>query len=235
MRAKADLATSRQGGLAVRAVLAAFRDLERLRCTTRRIARGRLVWSGGGRLRRPCRRPTRGAGSAGLRTNRSRRLRHPSRSRRGQPSRSAIQLLQRFRRQRDVRRREVANARRIRARRSTLGAEYVAHLSIHDQVATGAAEQLHQRELIILVGLHAQLATMEPVREDVLVEFPHLERLCEVTRIAGAYRPHEVAVHRFDVIHSGSCEVPLSRVVWLWCEAMVAPRRMVCHRERGPG
>ena len=134
VRAEADVATARQGTLAVRAVLPAIRDPERPWRATRRIARGGLVRSGCGRLRCPWRRPTRGDGSAGLRSHRARRLRRPPRAGRSLTTRSAIQLLQCLWRQRDVRRREVANARRVRARRLALGAEDVAHLPVDDEV-----------------------------------------------------------------------------------------------------
>ena len=195
MRTETDLATRRKRSLAVGTAFPTLSDRERTRNALRRVvggcagvglrrARGTHAWRGRGVLPR-ARRRARNRGTA------------PARARRG----ARLQRIERFRCERDMRRGEITNRRRVRIRRRPLGAQDVAHLAVDHQVTVRAAEQLHQRELVVLIGLEAELPPMQAVGEDCLIELAHLERLREVLRKGRADCAHEMAIHPFDVIH----------------------------------
>src|SRR6185312_11905743 len=62
-------------------------------------------------------------------------------------------------------------------------------------------EKLGQRDLIILIGLETELTTIEPIRQDRLIERADVERLREVLRISRAHGAHEVPVHPIEIVH----------------------------------
>lgn len=76
---------------------------------------------------------------------------------------------------------------------------------VHDQVVARAGEQLGQSDLVIVVRLYPQFATIMAVRKYRLIQFADVERLPEILRKAGANCPHEVAVHPIEVVHCVGC------------------------------
>lgn len=76
---------------------------------------------------------------------------------------------------------------------------------VHDQVVARAGEQLGQSDLVIVVRLYPQFATIMAVRKNRLIQLADVEWLPEILRKAGANCPHKVAVHPIEVVHCVGC------------------------------
>src|SRR6185437_1763822 len=89
----------------------------------------------------------------------------------------------------------------IRVRRLELRPKGIAHAVVDDQIIARAGEELGERDLVVLVGLEAELAAMMPVRQDALVQLTDAERLRQILREPGADGAHQLAVHPIDIVH----------------------------------
>ena len=100
-----------------------------------------------------------------------------------------------------MRRRELADHRGIGIGRRELRGQHVTHPIVHYEVATWTGEQVEEDQLVILVRLQSEVATVQAVGKNRLIQLAHLERLRQHGRVLRADRAHEVPVHPLDVVH----------------------------------
>jgi hypothetical protein len=112
-----------------------------------------------------------------------------------------MQLSHRGRGQSHLRCCELAKHSRLRVRRRELARQSFAHSVINNEIVAHSSEQLQQYELIILVGLQAQLAPMVTVREKILIELRDLERLRQVRWVARLNRLNQLPECAIEGVH----------------------------------
>src|SRR5205823_15008940 len=103
--------------------------------------------------------------------------------------------------QRYVRTPELAERARVRILCCELRAQRFPHAVVYDEKTAIGRHQLHERDLVLLFRLEAELSAMVPKRKDVLVQLSDIERLRDVLRKARPDRAHEMTEHPLDVVH----------------------------------
>jgi hypothetical protein len=113
-----------------------------------------------------------------------------------------VQTPKRARRQRDHCLRELLERRRIRVHLAQGRSKRVSQLVVDDQVVARTGDELGERDLIVVVRIEAQLAPVQTIWKDRLVEIGDGERLGEMLWEPRTYDPHQMAVHPIEVVHA---------------------------------
>jgi hypothetical protein len=100
-----------------------------------------------------------------------------------------------------VRSGELAQHTGVRITGAELLPQGVAHPLVDDEVAARTRQELEQSALVVLIRIEPELATVEPVRQDRLVELRDLERAGQILAVPRFDRSHEVSEHSVEIVH----------------------------------
>ena len=100
-----------------------------------------------------------------------------------------------------MRHRVCAECARIRIRCAQLPTQRFLHLVVADEVAALAGEKTQQRHLVIGVRLERELTTMQPIRQQRLIQVRDLEWSREELGLLRTNRLDEETEDAIDLVH----------------------------------